>query len=243
MVQILNHITRIIAGVTVPDTPLINASIALAQQSLPTNGFNHVMRSWLNGQAIINHLPPKNRSMIDTEAFGVATILHDLGWAFNTSFVSQGRWFEVDGAEGAKDFIRSSASAAEWDDHRIQLVWDSIALHTNPNIAIFKQPEAVYTSAGTFAELIGPELAKQQFGDLITVNQTEWEAILDAYPRSQFRDYFFETLGHLCSTKPQTTYDNFLRGIGDKFVPGYNTTGRLLVDFITSVPIPDTPDS
>lgn len=80
MVQIINNLTRIIAGVTVPDTPLINASIALAQQSLPVNGFNHVMRSWLNGQALINHLPVKNRSVIDTEAFAVATILHDLGW-------------------------------------------------------------------------------------------------------------------------------------------------------------------
>jgi hypothetical protein len=80
MVQLLQHATRIIAGVSVPDTPLINASIALAQQSLPTNGFNHVMRSWLNGQAIINHLESENRSVIDVEAFGVATILHDLGW-------------------------------------------------------------------------------------------------------------------------------------------------------------------
>jgi hypothetical protein len=80
MVQILRHMTRLIAGVIVPDTPLINASIALAQENLPTNGFNHVMRAWLNGQAIINHLPTDNRSVIDVEAFGVATILHDLGW-------------------------------------------------------------------------------------------------------------------------------------------------------------------
>jgi hypothetical protein len=80
MVAILYQATRLIAGISVPNTPLINASISLAQESLPTNGFNHVMRAWLNGQAIINHLPPRNRSVIDTEAFGVATILHDLGW-------------------------------------------------------------------------------------------------------------------------------------------------------------------
>lgn len=80
MVRIFHHLTRIIAGVTVPDTPLINASIALAQDSLPENGFNHVMRAWLNGQAIINHLPSYARSVVDEEAFGVAAILHDLGW-------------------------------------------------------------------------------------------------------------------------------------------------------------------
>ena len=80
MVLFMNTVTRLVAGVTVPDTPLINASIALAQRSLPANGFNHVMRAWLNGQALINHLPIENRSRIDTEAFGVAAILHDLGW-------------------------------------------------------------------------------------------------------------------------------------------------------------------
>jgi hypothetical protein len=184
--------------------------------------------------------------------------------AFNTTFVSQYRWFEVDGAEGAKNFIHSSASANEWNEHRIQLVWDAIALHTNVDLAKYKQPEVLYTSAGTFTELVGIEPAKQQWvrkslpirllrivayiyvclltfvqGDLITVNQTEWDTILDAFPRTQFRDYLFGTLAHLCSSKPQTTYDNFLSGIGEKFVPGYNSTGHRTADFLTSVPILD----
>lgn len=164
----------------------------------------------------------------------------------------------MDGAEGAKSFLQSNASASEWDAHRVQLVWDSIALHTNPNIATYKQPEVTYTSVGTFTELIGPDAAKELLvndlfshqttssltriqGDLITINQTEWDAILEAYPRSQFRDYFFETLGHLCTYKPQTTYDNFLRGIGEKIVPGYNASGHTNADFFLSVPMPDDP--
>ncbi|KAH7109114.1 hypothetical protein B0J11DRAFT_500009 [Dendryphion nanum] len=234
MVQILSYMTRIIAGVTVPDTSLINASITLAQNSLPTNGFNHVMRAWLNGQAMINHLPLVNRSVVDVEAFGVATILHDLGWAFNTSFVSHDRWFEVDGAKAARDFVRNFGGN-EWDEHRLQLVWDAIALHTNPDIAKFKQPEVALTSAGTFTEVVGPELAKQQFGDLITVNQTEWETILEAFPRTRFRSYFIGTLAHLCQLKPQTTYDSFLAGFGEKYVPKYNKTGHRVVDLIDTV--------
>jgi hypothetical protein len=82
MVAVLPYMTRIVAGIPVPNTPLINASIALARAELPDHGYNHVMRAWLNGQALINHLPPSNRSKIDVEAFGVATILHDLGWLF-----------------------------------------------------------------------------------------------------------------------------------------------------------------
>lgn len=82
--------------------------------------------------------------------------------AFNTSFVSNDKLFEVDGAQGARDFIRT-ASGGGWDEHRLQLVWDAIALHTNPLISSYKQPEVMYTSAGTFAELFGPEPAKSAF--------------------------------------------------------------------------------
>lgn len=80
MVAIVPLMTRVIAGVTVPNSPLINASIALAREALPENGFNHVMRAWLNGQTIINKLPEYNRSKIDLEAFGVAALFHDMGW-------------------------------------------------------------------------------------------------------------------------------------------------------------------
>lgn len=80
MVAILPPLTRLIAGIPVPNTPLINSSITLARSALPDHGYNHVMRAWLNGQAIINKLPQSNQSSIDQEAFGVAAILHDLGW-------------------------------------------------------------------------------------------------------------------------------------------------------------------
>jgi hypothetical protein len=76
--------------------------------------------------------------------------------------VSNDKWFEVDGAQAATDFIRNVGGSG-WDVHRLQLVWDAIALHTNADIAKFKQPEVALTSAGTFSELVGPELAKQQF--------------------------------------------------------------------------------
>lgn len=79
MVVVLPHLTRIIAGIPVPNTALINSSIAYARATLPDDGYNHVMRAWLNGQAIINRLPKANRSGVDQEAFGVAAILHDTG--------------------------------------------------------------------------------------------------------------------------------------------------------------------
>jgi len=175
MVFILPYLTRVIAGVSVPDTPIINASIAFARAELPDYGYNHVMRAWLNGQALINHLPESNRSEIDAEAFGVATILHDLGWLVqssftssidtdntwrsnNTAIVSNDKTFEVDGAIAARNFLQQKGGST-WDKHRIQLVWDAIALHTNNEIYPHKEREVAYTAAGTATELFGPELA------------------------------------------------------------------------------------
>lgn len=79
MVAILGHLTRIIAGVPVPNTPIVNSAISFAHDNLATSTFNHVMRSWLYGQAIINKLPAANISTVDQEAFAVGAILHDMG--------------------------------------------------------------------------------------------------------------------------------------------------------------------
>lgn len=79
MVAAAQFTTRLVAGIPVPNTALINSSIALARANLPDPALNHVMRAWLVGQAIINRLPSESRSKVDEEAFGIAAILHDIG--------------------------------------------------------------------------------------------------------------------------------------------------------------------
>src|SRR5260370_14713427 len=64
--------TRLIAGVSVPDGPLITAVIEHAQQLSEPYLFNHAMRSWLFAEAIgsvkgLNY---------DPEAVPIRTILH-----------------------------------------------------------------------------------------------------------------------------------------------------------------------
>jgi hypothetical protein len=98
MVAILGHLTRVIAGVSVPNSPMVNATIAFAQENLPLLTYNHVMRAWLNGQAIINKLPAANLSRVDQEAYAVGAILHDMGFSNNSEFISSDKRFEVDGA-------------------------------------------------------------------------------------------------------------------------------------------------
>jgi hypothetical protein len=81
--------------------------------------------------------------------------------AFDTEYVSNDKRFEVDGANVARELVRKQG--AKWDKHREQLLWDSIVLHTSPDIAASKEIEVALVSGGTFCELVGPEIAKQSW--------------------------------------------------------------------------------
>lgn len=57
--------TKQIAGITVPDTPLIEASTDLARKHLDDWAYNHVMRSWLFGCAIADKVILENSRCCD----------------------------------------------------------------------------------------------------------------------------------------------------------------------------------
>src|SRR5215510_601285 len=83
--------TRLIAGVTVSDTPLITAVVEYARRVSEPYLFNHAMRSWLFAEAI-----GRMKSVAyDREIVAIGTILHDIGL---TASVSGPNRFEVNGA-------------------------------------------------------------------------------------------------------------------------------------------------
>ena len=90
--------TRVITGVSVPDTPLINKALVLAEAKLDQVSYNHVVRSWLCGHYISSNVSQFEGR--DSELCALAAILHDMGWAFQTSeLISKdngfgGRWCE-----------------------------------------------------------------------------------------------------------------------------------------------------
>ena len=55
--------TRVVAGVLVPDTPLITSAIKYARENSEPYLFNHVMRSWLFAVS----LPAQRRAVYDRE--------------------------------------------------------------------------------------------------------------------------------------------------------------------------------
>src|SRR5215510_6669630 len=111
------RVSRTLAGVVVPDSPLVTRAIEYARQHSEAYLFNHVMRSWL----FAVQLAQLDGTPHDAEALAVATVLHDVGLASGCNGPLR---FEVEGANAAREFAREQGV----DDRRAQLIWDGVAL-------------------------------------------------------------------------------------------------------------------
>lgn len=220
--------TRQLAGITVPDTPLITAAIDLARKHLDDWAYNHVMRSWLFGCAVAQKVPGLSNQ--DRELHSIAAILHDMGWDERNTFVSNDKIFEVDGADAARSFVEQQASSPEWDQHRKQLLWDAIALHTHPSVAMYKEPEVKATAIGIATDFTGPAGVP---GGALT--KEEWESIVNHFPRTGFKSGVLNRLCSFCRTKPDVTYNSFVGEIGEALLDDYSRQGRRFVDLMMNM--------
>lgn len=218
--------TRLFAGVVVPDTPLVRATLSYVRAHLTDMAYNHVVRSWLFGFAIASKVPGLRAR--DVEAHSVGALMHDLGWDVTGALVSADKRFEVDGADAARAFIRREAP--HWDDRRLQLVWDAIALHTTPSIALHKEVEVVATDLGIMADFVGPEGG--MLGGALTWD--EWRTVVTEVPRLGMREGVREIMCGLCRNKPESTWDNFVGDFGERYVEGYSLEGRKVIDVMES---------
>ena len=207
--------TRELAGVSVPDTPAIAKAIELAQEHSEPYLFNHAMRSWLF--AVL--LAQRNQAAHDAETVAVTTLLHDLG--LTESFTGPRR-LEVEGADAARSFARYHGL----DERRAQLVWDGVALNSTPSIALHKEAEVALATAGIALDWGGWGYEKLAEAQIAT--------ILEAFPRLAMKEGFTRDVCRICATRPETTYDNFARDFGERFVPGYKAPS--IVDFFKSSP-------
>ncbi|OCT52468.1 metal dependent phosphohydrolase [Cladophialophora carrionii] len=219
--------TKVLAGVTVPDTPLISKALDYTRQYSTPDTYNHIVRSFLLGFIIADKVLPDR----DREAHALAAIMHDLGFPLghppNSDIITTDKRFEVDGANAARRFLQREAPAEEWDKHRLQLVWDSIALHTIGSIVFEKEAEVQACSYGIWADFQGPDRVP---GGLLTWD--EYNAVVKEYPRLDLMKGLKANMCHLCELKPQTTYDNTVGEWGDRYVEGYSRKGKLTQDLL-----------
>jgi hypothetical protein len=206
---------RLMAGVSVPDSPLITEVLEYAHTLYEPYLFNHAVRSWLFA-AKIGQLKGID---CDLEVVAIGTILHDIGLAAGVSGPNR---FEVNGAAAALSFVKERGLS----HRRAQLIWDLVALNSTPSIALHKEAEVALGTMG-----IGLDYGGFGFEVIRSADMTD---ILSVFPRLKMKDKFAETCCRLVTAKPETSSDNFLRDFGERFVPGYRPTSS--VDLLMNAP-------
>ena len=206
--------TRVLGGITVSDTPLITNALDYAQAHSEPYLFNHAVRSWL----FAVRLGQLQGGTHDAEVVAIGTLLHDLGL---TPGFGGARRFEIEGADAARAFAKERGL----DEDRARLIWDSVALNSTPSIGLYKEPEVALCTAG-----IGVEFGFQY--DRIPGH--EMRSVLDAFPRMEMKRRFTDSVCGIVRLKPETTYDNFARDFGERFVPGYQPAST--VDYLMNSP-------
>jgi HD domain len=206
---------RSLAGIKVPATAAVDRAIEHARQKCEPYLFNHVVRSWLFAERIGQLKSVEH----DAEVIAVGALLHDI--TLNKHFVGPRR-FEVEGADLARTFARDIG----FDKRRVQLIWDSVALNSTPSIALYKEAEVALCTAGIALDIIG-----LQYG---VIPPDEIKEIIYTFPRLQMKSRMASCFCSIARSHPETTYDNFIRDYGERFIPNYKAPS--VVDLVANGP-------
>ena len=207
---------RELCGVIVPDTPLVARAMEEARAASEPYLFNHAVRSWLFAVRIAD----LNGARYDEEVVAVSSLLHDIGL---TSSSKAERRFEVEGA----DFARTLARENGIGDRRAQLIWYCVALNATLSISPYAEPEVGICTVGAGIDYAG-FLAER-------IPKGEMASILAAFPRVGIKQKLTECLSGIAKARPQTTYENFIRDFGERFVAGYKPSPST-VDLLLNAP-------
>jgi HD domain len=183
--------TSNIAGIKVPDSKLARAITELVRDTETQLLFNHSSRVYYFGA-----LTGKHRGLkFDAELLYAGAMFHDMG--LMPSHMSAQDRFEVDGANAARDFLRSH-NISQQD---IDTVWTAIALHTTPGIPQYMHPVVALVTAGVEMDVLG--IAYSDFSDI------EREAVVKAHPRpATFKEDIIQAFYDGIKHRPETTFGN-----------------------------------
>ena len=107
--------------------------------------------------------------------------------------------------------------------------WESIALHTTPEIPRYKQPEVALVTAGVELDVLGIG-----FGDVPAVLR---DAVLAAHPRTGFKTGIVDAFADGMRFKPDTTFGTMNTDVLEAKVPGYVRPN--FCDYIANSPFRD----
>ncbi|MDB5139792.1 MAG: phosphohydrolase [Mucilaginibacter sp.] len=193
-----------VAGIKIPDSSIAKQATELLLEHGTEFLYNHSLRvflfSSLNGQ--------RNNIVYDPELLYISSVFHDLG--LTQHYSSPDKRFEVDGANAARDFLKSHGLPKE----SLQLVWDTIALHTTIGIAEYKEPEVALMYSGVGLDVMG-----EGYENLTEQNRTE---IVTAFPRNDFKKKIIPTFFSGFEHKTETTFGNIKADVCAYMIPNFH---------------------
>jgi HD superfamily phosphodiesterase len=181
-----------ISGVHVPASAIAREATQLLRDTASDLLYQHSMRVYLWSALAATH----KGLTFDPELLYVGAMFHDFG--LTKRFQASALRFEVDGANAARDFLKSRGIS----DTDVQKVWTAIALHTTPGIPEFLHAEAALLHIGA-----GMDVAGRSY-DQFTAE--EREAVVAAYPReAQFKQRIIDTFYEGLKDRPASTFGTF----------------------------------
>jgi len=185
------HIADIAPTVEIPDTKLCRQITELVRDTESDLLFNHSSRVYYFAA-----LTGVRRELsFDRELLYAGAMFHDMG--LTTQHSSRSERFEVDGANTARDFLKSRGIAPR----DVELVWTAIALHTTPGIPVHMHPVIALVTAGVEMDVLG--IAFEEFPD------SQRDAVVAAHPRGpNFKEDIIQTFYDWNKCRPDTTFGN-----------------------------------
>jgi hypothetical protein len=183
--------TFTVEGVGIPDTRLTHEITQFVRDTESELLFHHSSRVYYWGA-----LAGKQRGLtFDRELLYAGAMFHDMGLTHAHS--SAHERFEVDGANAAREFLRSHGIGQ--DD--IDTVWTAIALHTTPGIPQHMHPVVALVTAGVEMDVLG-----LNYGEY---SASERKAVVHAHPRTEhFKEDIIQAFYDGIKHKPDTTFGN-----------------------------------
>jgi HD domain-containing protein len=192
-----------IAGIPIPDSTLAREATEFVQDVSTQLLFDHSRRVFLWGS-----LQGEKAGLdYDPELLYVGAMFHDIGLV--DGHRSEHERFEIDGANAARAFLEAHGLPEE----RVMTVWESIALHTTPEVPRYKQAEVRLVTLGVEYDVLG-----LHFEELLPDQR---QAVLAAHPRTDFKKGIVEAFSAGMRDKPETTFGTMNTDILEATVPGY----------------------
>jgi len=196
--------TQHVAGIVIPDTPLVREITEYICDTEDELLFNHSRRVFLFG-ALQGH---RRGLQADPELLYAGAMFHDIG--LTADYRKSMLRFEVDGANAARDFLLERGV----DEAAARKVWLSIALHTTPGVPEFLEPEIALVTAGVETDVLGigrDDLSAEAI-----------EAVTAAHPRPDFKNRILRAFTDGMKHRPRSTFGtvnaDVLQHFDDSFV-------------------------